>query len=301
MLATLLGAAVVVSLAQEVRGASLAPRDRLSELARLGPKLQGPTLYPAFEPYAKYFLRHGAPDSLTEPFPGSRRFHCAATGSRAVRSGPRTTSSTSPGVREPLPDDRAAPRPRVATARDLPPRLARTLVRGLERSPDPRRRLIGVGAAGGPASSAGTVPAAGRPACGAVRSLARLARRRGARLVAYPRPRPAVLDACHGVPPAAGSGSGREGPDHARRGTARGGARHGRRRDRGDYTVWMASSLGAEVTVSVDGRDVGLRAGRSSPARSSCARRPAPASDRHAIACAAPPRACAPAPRADHD
>ena len=267
MLATLLGAAVVVSLAQEVRGASLAPRDRLSELARLGPKLQGPTLYPAFEPYAKYFLRHGAPDSLTEPFPG---YSAGPLRRDGVSSRPLGSSydldDLSP---EYVSHFRTIVLRRGPASR--PPATYRRVWRGRwyeawERSLDPRRRLIGVVAAGGPASAAGAVPvAAGRPACGAVRSLARLARRRGARLVAYPRPRPVVWTPATAFRLPAGWGV--DGSDATTLGAARPGAVRGTVdvASAGDYTVWIASSLGADVTVSVDGRDVGRLSGAIQP------------------------------------
>jgi hypothetical protein len=67
-LACVLGAGVLGSTALAFHDVSLAPRDRLGELARIGEGLngQGPTLYTEFEEFGKHFLRRGAPEGTSE-------------------------------------------------------------------------------------------------------------------------------------------------------------------------------------------------------------------------------------------
>ena len=67
--ALLLSGAVLYGNALAYHGATLAPYERFRELERLGTEYagQGPTLYPAFEEYAEYFLRDARATSLVTP------------------------------------------------------------------------------------------------------------------------------------------------------------------------------------------------------------------------------------------
>lgn len=250
-LALLLAGALMWSIGLQVRGASLAPRDRLGELAELGPRLQGPTLYPQFEPFAKWFLRDGAPDSLTEPYPGYR-----AEPLKRAGAPPRPF-----GASYDLDDLDPAyvGRFRTIVVRrgpgSRPPAIYRRVWRGRwyeawERAEGAQRRWLGSVAAGAPPAPGG------RPDCSALRTLAATARRSRARIVAAPRARAiAWLPATAALP----AGWGVEGGDRSTLlaygpGTVRGTVRVA---SAGEYVVWLASSLGATVTVSVDGRDVG--------------------------------------------
>jgi hypothetical protein len=67
-LLAVLGFGVLLSNAFAYHDVSLAPRDRLAELERIGDRLsgRGPTLAPEFEEFAKHFLREGQPTSPSE-------------------------------------------------------------------------------------------------------------------------------------------------------------------------------------------------------------------------------------------
>ncbi len=252
LLVLLLAGAMLWSIGLQARGASLAPRERLDELASLGQRLRGPTLHPQFEPFAKHFLRDGDPDSLTEPYPGYVREPLRRPG---VAARPLGASYDL---------DELAPayvrRFRTIVVRrgpaSRPPAIYHRVWRGRwyeawERPASAQRRWLGSVAAG-----AGTSPG-GRPDCAAVRRLAATARRAGAQLLAAPRARSVVWPASQAAPLPAGWGP--DGADPQTLRAYRAGAVGGRVRVAvaGEYTVWLASSLGAEVTVSVDARDVG--------------------------------------------
>jgi hypothetical protein len=76
-LAVTLAFGVLWSNALQYHDVSLAPRDRLAELADLGDRLagQGPTLYTEFEEFGKHFLRDAAPEGSSEGW--QRRFALA--------------------------------------------------------------------------------------------------------------------------------------------------------------------------------------------------------------------------------
>ena len=67
-LAAVLALGVLWTNALQYHDASLAPRDRMEELADLGERLdgQGPTLYSEFEEFGKHFLRKAAPEGSSE-------------------------------------------------------------------------------------------------------------------------------------------------------------------------------------------------------------------------------------------
>lgn len=64
LLAGLVTLGVLVSNALLYRDASIAPRDRMQELADIGQEIEGPTVFPAFDEFAKYFLRDARTDTL---------------------------------------------------------------------------------------------------------------------------------------------------------------------------------------------------------------------------------------------
>jgi hypothetical protein len=68
LLAAVLATGILVSNAFAYHDVSLAPRDRLGELAAIGTRIkgQGPTLYPEFEEFGKHFLRQGDPEGSSE-------------------------------------------------------------------------------------------------------------------------------------------------------------------------------------------------------------------------------------------
>jgi hypothetical protein len=257
MVAVLLTAAVLWSLGLQVQGTPLASRDRLEELADLGPRLRGPTLHPQFEPFAKHFLRQGEPDSLTEPYPGFRLEPQLRPGVQRRQFGfSYDIDDLAPGY---------VRRFRTIVVRrgpgSRPPAIYRRVWRGRyyeawERPPGAERRWDHVVPAGN------GVSAAGRPDCAAVRALARATRRGGGQLVAYPRARAVVW-----VPARATRLPSHWAPDAVdpmavvapNPGAVRGTLHVP---TDADYELWLASSLGAEVTVSIDDRDVGrLRGG----------------------------------------
>jgi hypothetical protein len=68
ILAGVIAGGVVVSSAFAYHDVSLAPRDRLAELAQVGEDIdgEGPTLYTEFEEFGKHFLRKGDPEGSSE-------------------------------------------------------------------------------------------------------------------------------------------------------------------------------------------------------------------------------------------
>ena len=67
--AAVVAAAVLFGNALAYQQITLAPRDQLRDMERLGTQLpgRGPTLYPAFNEYAEYFLRRQRATSLVNP------------------------------------------------------------------------------------------------------------------------------------------------------------------------------------------------------------------------------------------
>jgi hypothetical protein len=67
-IAAALAVGVLWTNALQYHDVSLAPRDRMEELAELGDRLdgQGPTLYTEFEEFAKHFLRDADPEGVAE-------------------------------------------------------------------------------------------------------------------------------------------------------------------------------------------------------------------------------------------
>ena len=68
VLVAVLAGGVAWSAALAYHDASLAPRDRLAELERIGEDLEGPVLAPEFEEFAKHFLRDAQPIVPGEAF-----------------------------------------------------------------------------------------------------------------------------------------------------------------------------------------------------------------------------------------
>ena len=116
-LAGALALGVLWSNALAYHNVSVAPRDRMAELAKIGERIdgQGPTLYPEFEEFAKHFLRRGAPEGTGEGW--QRRYFLAVhrDGSGPLFGQPTDLDQFSDRYLETLPHDR--PPPRASTAR----------------------------------------------------------------------------------------------------------------------------------------------------------------------------------------
>jgi energy-converting hydrogenase Eha subunit E len=86
ILAGVIAGGVLVSSAFAYHDVSLAPRDRLAELAQIGKDVdgRGPTLYTEFEEFGKHFLRDGAPEGSSE---GWQRRYAPLRNGQYVRQG----------------------------------------------------------------------------------------------------------------------------------------------------------------------------------------------------------------------
>jgi hypothetical protein len=249
-LVSVLAIGVLGSNALAYHDVSLAPRDRLAELERIGDDLsgRGPTLYPEFEEFGKHFLRRGAPTGPSEAWtpqggPGPAR--------------PGGVVRFAFGV-----DLDALPTDYVQGFRTI------VLRRGFMSSRPPatwRRRWIGdfyevwergegdvvehlpLGEPRKPSTE---------PDCRDVGALARRARASRARLVAAPRPRGRLMSpAALRHPPAWVV----DGADPATLRPIGPGEVHGRVAvsEAGSYDVWVEGSFGRGVEVLVDGRVAG--------------------------------------------
>ena len=75
---------------------SLAPRERMEELAEIGEQFdgQGPSLYTEFEEFGKHFLRQTAPEGTLGGLAAALRARRSAA-TASTRASASTTSSTS--------------------------------------------------------------------------------------------------------------------------------------------------------------------------------------------------------------
>ena len=161
--AALLVLGVVWSNALQFHDVSLAPRDRMEELAGIGEQFdgQGPSLYTEAEEFGKHFLRQTAPEGSAEGWQRALRRVARPRGAvPAVRLQQRARP-VHRRLRHLLPHDRAAARLlREPAAVDLSARVPRPLLRRLaacarrRARPDPARgaRLRAVAGRGGAVS-----------------------------------------------------------------------------------------------------------------------------------------------------
>jgi hypothetical protein len=257
-LAALLAVGVLGSNALAYHDVSLAPHDRLSELAAIGERLdgQGPALYPEFEEYGKHFLRRADPTGPTEAWTPLGGPGPARTGG-AVRFGFGADLDALPlsyvqGFRAiVLRRGFMSSRPPAGWERAEAGRFYDVWTHDPRATPQVLRHLP----LGGPRQPA--APAR----CRAVRALAGRARAAGADLVAAPR-RPNVL-----MVPAARPLPGGWSVDGTDPSTVRPlgpGEVAGRVRVpvAGDYDLWAEGSFGRGIEVRVDGRPAGAVRGR---------------------------------------
>jgi hypothetical protein len=244
VLAAVLAAGVIVSNALIYHDVSLAPRERLAELADLGERTsgQGPLLYTEFEEFAKHFLREANPVGATEAFevPGLTP--------RLMDAG-RPAFATTVSVSALLPED-------VNRFRMLVQR----------RGPDGQRPPAGwdriwVGRyyelwRQGPGPEVLAHSPAPETGCGELRRLARQARAVDGRLAVASAPRVAqLLPAEQRLPfgwAALPDGSGLV--QTVGSGTLSGSLRIPRA---GKYEVWLAGAFARPVEVRIDGRRLG--------------------------------------------
>lgn len=252
VIAVVLAGGVLVSNGISYSNASIAPRDRLEELSELGERLEGrgPVLYTEFEEFGKYFLRDARPVGATEAqaIPGLTPL---------TRDGERPPFASTPDL-----DDLAlaevqrfpaivlrrspvASRPPAGYRRTWSGRFYEIWERGA------RRALAHLPL--GDEEDGGTAPAP----CREVGILARRARAAGGQLAAA-------------RAPALGSFSPRALPDPLPAGwsrpedkplllrTAGAGVARGSLTvpASGGYEVWLLGSIGREVSVRLDGRDL---------------------------------------------
>lgn len=220
LLALALAAGVLASNALAYHDVSLAPRDRLEELAEVADRAdgQGPLLYTEFEEFGKHFLRDADPVGASEGFavPGL---------SPELRTGGRPPFAQPVSARSLKPADLA--RFRTLVQRRSPygerPPGDWTRVWAGRYYELWRNERVGV-----PATGLGAVACPAPPV-----------------LMAAYRPLPAGWSITSGSPPlvqTVGQGvvSGTIGP-----------------RSAGRYEVWISGSFGRDVVVRIDGREVG--------------------------------------------
>ena len=228
------------------RDVTIAPRDRLAELATIDERFQGdgPTLMTEFEPYGvRYFLRHMAPEGAAE----LRRRQVLLRDGNQVQKG-RTADIDEFSLPAVLVYRSLVLRRSPVASR--PPSLYRRVWSGRwydvwQRAPVPDVQIADRLPLGGPAS------VGGRPRCADVRRLARLAGD-GGRVVASPAPTAGVASVDVALPAGAWS-PGRQGP----------GSFHPRREGRleasvsipraGRYDVWVGGATRGRLEASVDG------------------------------------------------
>lgn len=234
------------------RWVDLAPRERLSELADVGDRLdgEGRTLYPEFEEFAKYFMREAAPTGASEswqpPVPAQ------------IVGGGSTGFSQSYELDQ-LAIDYVLRFPNIVLRRSAagsrPPANYRLAWRGdwyeiWQRPRGNRLRVLRHLGLGEP------LRGQGHAACEEVRAVARHAREDGGRLAwSEPLPVVAFVPAFRPLPPAWGV----DGIDPrvvrpVGRGRIEGAIRVPRS---GPHELWLEGSFGRPVAVEVDGRTVG--------------------------------------------
>ncbi len=242
LVALVLAAGVLVSNAMAYHDVSLAPQDRLEELADVGKRTagRGPLLYTEFEEFGKHFLRDSQPVGAAEGFTVEGLSPQLATGGRpAFATNTKMASLALPDVER---FDLAVTRRNPDG--DRPPANWRREWSGhwyeIWRRTD------------APAVTAQTAEAA--PSCRAVRRLARQAGPGEQLVAAYAPPGGRLDTASRPLPP----GWAALGGDPPLVQTVGPGAVQGSvpLTRAGDYELWLAGSIGRPVRVVIDGRAV---------------------------------------------
>jgi hypothetical protein len=238
----LISSAVVYSNALAYHEASLAPRDRLKELDRIGESLggNGPTVYLEFEEYAKHFLRDGDPAGWSEAY------------------GPRGGVFSFPTRTGAIPNDQLQRYTTIVQRKspidDRPPSNYELVFSGryyeVWRRDRSAPEVIGRQEVLVEPTPSATVP------CGRIATLARDARRQRARLAALPRPMPVVVELAQPEPPDAWRAD-RNDPGLIRPNGPSRFARQFAVNQSGRYELWLGGSFARTLHVSIDGRPVG--------------------------------------------
>jgi hypothetical protein len=251
LLAGTIAGGVLASSAYAYHDVSLAPRDRLEELASIGERTagEGPTLYNEFEEFGKHFLRNADPEGSSEGW--QRRYV-------PLRSGQYARQGFSYDLDQFRLDYVRAYRTivvRKSPVASRPPSSYRLVSSGRyyevwQREPERERSVVEHLPLGSAFQRGGNVP------CGEVRRLARTARRSGGELAFVPAPKSfAVLPASSAFPPT-WFVDGSEGFVLRPRGP-------GKIEDStvvtepGPYELWIEGSFGRGYDVWLDGRRVG--------------------------------------------
>jgi len=262
LLALALAGGVLASNVLAYRDVSLAPRDRMDELARIGAREagRGPTLYVEFEEFAKHFLRDAQPTGVAEAAayaPGAGA--AARTGGRGVRFGQSSD----------LDDLQLAYVERFRTlvlrrspVASRPPANYRLAFSGRWYDVWERTAPAAGVVAHLPLGSAVSPSAA--PRCAALAALAREARSASGRLAYVARPAPARF-----VPSQAPSRPAtwrRDGGDPLALDVGRAGAVAGTLRvpAAGRFALWIGGSFARPLDVELDGRRVARAGGELS-------------------------------------
>lgn len=258
LVAAAIAAGVVWTDALAHAWADLAPRDRLEQLADIGERIagQGPTLYPEFEEFAKFFLRDAQPVGSSESWQPAERGRLAGGGASgfgfsyeldqldpAYVAGFRTIVLR----RSPV-----ASRPPAGWARVLETESYEVWQRRGDAEVLAHRPLGDV------------THGRAAPACGDVEALAAQARRERGALAAVPRPPVAAfLTSRAQLPP----GWAVDGADPLAVRPAGEGRVEGTVEvpAAGRHEVWLQGSFSRPVAVEVDGRRVGAVKPRLSP------------------------------------
>ncbi len=252
-LAAVLAVAVLWTNALQYHDASLAPRDRMEELADLGERLdgQGPTLYSEFEEFGKHFLRNAAPEGSSE---GWQRRYDLTTG----RAGQPPHFGVANDIDQYT--DRYLSHYRTIVLRrgffgSRPPSTYRRIHHGRyydvwQRPAGAERRLIRHDSLGDRRQPGAAAP------CERVRAIARDARREGGRIAYAEMPQVGMFIPSHTAIPRGWIADTSDGFALQARGP-------GRIQDSivvrraGRYGLWVEGSLRRDWRVLVDGRETG--------------------------------------------
>jgi hypothetical protein len=251
VLAVVVSAGVLASNAFAYHDVSLAPRDRLTELERIGEQIdgEGPTLYTEFEEFGKHFLRAGDPEGSSEGW--QRRYRPLRNGQFArqgfsydldefaldyVLEYPTIVVRRSPAASRPPSNYRRTFSGRFYDVWQREPRNARSVIQHIPLGSQFER--------------------GGVPSCREVGRIAQTAASRGAQLAYSPAPQAsAVLPAQSAFPPnwfvdgAEGHILRPRGPGKVEDSTVI--------NEPGMYDLWIMGSFGRGYEVWLDGRPVG--------------------------------------------
>jgi hypothetical protein len=252
ILAGVIAGGVLLSSAFTYHDVSLAPRDRLGELAQIGKDVdgQGPTLYTEFEEFGKHFLRDGDPEGSSE---GWQRRYAPRRNGQYVQQGYTYDLDEFPLAYVRFYRTIVVRRSPVGSRPPSKYRLIRSTkyYDVWQRDPDDERSVIAHVPLGGRWQRGGRAP------CKQVMGLAAVARQAGGDLAYVPAPRSfAIFPAKSAFPPAwfvdptEGFVLRPRGPGKVEDSTIVSAPP-------GTYDLWIEGSFGRGYDVWLDGRPVG--------------------------------------------